>query len=506
MNSKICGLVLLLMATLPSVAGAVAPTITPAPVKAGMRDANVRPARTFTAFAQSPVTLAISIRPAGYAIPADFAGVGFETWAELPDHNGVSGHLFSPTNTQLVTLFTNSGIQNLRLGGGTVDGLHAVIPNDADIDSVFGFASATRIKVIYSLPLLDGNAAQDAAIAKYIWKHYRNYLDCFSIGNEPNEPPYKSAPVGAITNYAEFLTTWRSFAAAVTKAVPEAKFTGPESGGWDWVPEFAHDEHNSGRVVLITHHEYVGGKPFINHGQTEMPLATAIDNMLSQYWITNKCPEFYERTLAQVNPAGLPCRMTEANDYLRGVTNASNAFASALWALDYMHWWAARGLAGVNFHNNQWLKTDTFYLDRASGEYQINPKAYAIRAFNVGSCGREESLIIGNTNRLNLTAYAVGNATDINITIINKEHGSGARAAAVTILPADFPLRSAGVMFLTALSGDAEATNGITLGGSPISNNMPWRGRWTALPATTKHLCEVLVPATSAAIVKLSKK
>jgi hypothetical protein len=461
---------------------------------------------TLAVFGQSPVTLTISTQPEGYAIPADFAGVGFETWAELPNRNGVSGHLFSPTNTQLITLFTNTGIRNLRLGGGTVDGFHAVIPNDADMDSVFGFARATGIKVIYSLPLLDGNAADDATMAKYIWTHYRTNLDCFAIGNEPNEPPYHDAPTGAITNYAEFHTAWRMFAAAVTNAVPGATFTGPEAGGWDWVPEFANDEKKSGRVVLITHHEYVGGEPRINHGREKMPVAMAIDNMLSRYWIVSKCPKFYKKTLAQVKPTGLPCRMTEANDYLRGVPNASNAFASALWALDYMYWWAARGLAGVNFHNNQWLKTDTFYLDRATGEYQINPKAYAIRAFDLGSSGRVERVVIGNSHGLNLTAYAVGDGTNLCITIINKEHGSGARDATVTIVPADFSFKSAGVMFLAAMNGGAGATSGITLGGSLITNNAPWQGRWTTLPATTNHLCQVLVPATSAAVVKLSQE
>jgi hypothetical protein len=113
--------------------------------------------------------------------------------------------IFSPRpNTQLITLFTNSGIRNLRLGGDTVDGLDAAIPSRVDIDNVFGFARAVNIKVIYSLPLLDGDATDDAATAQYIWTHYRDYLDCFSIGNEPNEPPYSHAPVGAITNYVAY--------------------------------------------------------------------------------------------------------------------------------------------------------------------------------------------------------------------------------------------------------------------------------------------------------------
>lgn len=456
-------------------------------------------------FAQSPVTLTVDARSHGYLIPGDFAGIGFETWAELPNHNGVSGNLFSPTNTQLVTLFTNTGIRNLRLGGGTVDGPHPAIPSRADIDNVFGFARAAGIKVIYSLPLLDAKAADAADTAQYIWKHYRPYLDCFSIGNEPNEPPYSRARVGAITNYAEFLAAWRTFAAAVTNAVPDAKFTGPELGGWgEWLTQFARDEKDSGRVVLITHHEYFGGRPFINHGKDEMPVATAIDNMLSRYWVTNKYPEVYQKTSMRIKPMGLPSRMTEANDYLRGVTNASDAFASALWALDYMHWWAAHGLAGVNFHNNQWLKTDTFYLDVATGEYRINPKAYGIRAFNLGSHGWAESVAVNNTADLNLTAYAVGDGTNLYVTIINKEHGAGARAASVTIAPDGFSLRNAEAIFLTAPNNDAGATNGITLGGALITNHSAWRGQWMALPSVTNGQCNLIVPATSAVVVKLS--
>ena len=459
------------------------------------------------ASAESPVTLSVDTRSHGCFIPADYAGIGFETWAELPDRSGVSGHLFSPTNTQLITLFTNTGIRNLRLGGGTVDGLHAAIPSRADIDSVFGFARAAGVKVIYSLPLLNGDAAQDAATARYIWMHYRPYLDCFAIGNEPNEPPYYSAPSGAITNYACYLAAWRTFAALITNAVPDAKFTGPEAGGWDWVGEFAKDEKNSGRVVLITHHEYAGGKPFINHGQDEMPVPQAIDNMLSGNWVTNEYVRFWRKTLAQVAPTGLPCRMTEANDYLRGVTNASDAFASALWALDYMHWWAARGCAGINFHNNQhtgWLKTDTFYLDDATREYRINPKAYAIRTFDLGGHGYVEPVAVSNGEGLNLTAYAVGDGTNLCVTIINKEHGIAARDAVVTITPIGLSLKSAKVMFLTAPNNDAGATIGVILGGALITNRAPWQGRWTAMSLTPKHECKVMVPATSAAVVNLS--
>lgn len=62
-------------------------------------------------------------------------------------------------------------------------------------------------------------------------------------------------------------------------------------------------------------------------------------------------------------PAAVPYRMTEANDCLHGVHSASDGFAEALWALDYMHWWAAHRMAGANFHNNPWIPTDTIVPD-----------------------------------------------------------------------------------------------------------------------------------------------
>ena len=463
----------------------------------------------FATLAQSPVTLSIDTQSRGYVVPPDFAGLSFETWVELlTNSNGVSGRLFSPTNVEMITLFTNSGIRNLRLGGGTVEnGEHPAIPDLSDIDDVFAFARATDVKVIYSLRLLNGNPSDDAATAKYIWTHYRPYLDCFSIGNEPNEPPYTKVKTGAITTYHDYLAAWRQIASAITNAVPGATFAGPDSGGSDWVVHFARDEQSSGNVAMITQHQYAGGEPWVkqaNHGSNYMSAAMEINRMLSKSWPTTEYYPFYRKTLQRAAELGFDDRMTEADDILRGVTNASDAFASALWALDYMHWWAAKGLAGVNFHNNEWLKTDTIYLNKRSHEYEANPKAYAIRAFDLGSRGWEHPVAIANADELNLTAYAIGDDTNLFITIINKEHDTNARAAAVTIVPKDFQFKSSWVMFLAAANGDAGATSGITLGGASILNNAPWQGQWTALNHAPDQPFILTVPATSVAIVKLS--
>lgn len=459
--------------------------------------------------AQSPVTLTVRNSP-GYAIPDDFAGLSFGAVAELPSTGGVSGDFFCGTNTELITLFRNSGLHHLRLGGTTVEGPNAPVPSRADIDNVFAFAKAADVKVIYSLPLLNGDSTTDAQTAQYIWQRYRPLLDCFAIGNEPDTKRFHSSPSGAgtdpeITNDASCVEKWRKIAMAVTNAVAGATFAGPDAAGQRWAQTFARDVKESGLVTLITQHEYVGGRPYINKdGPERIPVRTAIDNMLSENWVSAKYPAFYTNAVLPVVNEGFAYRMTEADDYLKGITNASDSFASALWALDYLHWWAAHGCSGVNFHNTEWLKTDTVFFDSSSGTCRFNPKAYGIKAFDLSSHGRTEPISIANTDGLNLTAYAVGDTTGLYVTIINKEHNAGARVAAVTIAPIDFSMKKAVVMFLTTENGDVGATTGITLGGAPITNHSSWAGKWSPLKLNKSGQCAVRVPAGSAAIVKLN--
>lgn len=477
---------------------------------------------------QSPVELTVTDSP-GFTIPPDFTGLSFESDAASPNHRGVKGYFFSPSNKQLINLFANSGLRNLRVGGGTVD-MHPreAALNRVVIDSIFGFAKAVGIKVIYTLPLLNASDTADASAAKYIWTHYRDNLDCFSIGNEPNCPPYSEAKVGAIKSYSEFLPIWRKFAATLVKAVPDAKFTGPDSGGWNWTEEFARDEKSSGLITLITHHQYPGGRPVIKseNGTVPMPASQAIDNMLSPKWLSGEYQFIYSKTGEKINgkmetggrkredslfrspdsllhsPYNIPIRMTEANDYLGGIAGASNAMSSALWAMDYMHWQAVRGLAGINFHNNQWLKTCTIYMG-PSGDFLANPKAFAIRAFDLISGGRVEPVAISNPNGVNLTAYAVKGDRYLYITIINKEHGPQAHSVHAMISAKGFTKGKAAAMFLVAPGNNAGATSGITLGGDSITNNRPWQGKWTVLKGKNSGQYDVNVAETSAVVVRL---
>jgi len=498
-----------------------------------------------------PITITIDAEHPGPVVPDDFAGLSFERGPLNPGNAGVAGYLFSPANASLVTLFRNLGLRNLRIGGGSVDDLIPAGTGSVGftgIDNLFAFASVAGVKVIYSLRLLSAGArpirdlkSVDAQVAGYIWRHYRQNVASFAIGNEPDWHAFHSyagrpldpaiyEEISGVPGsaYASYLACWRGFADAVGDAAPGAALSGPDTGayspltytpdpdnGVSWTERFASDERDRGRVADITQHLYVGGGP----GKTTA--GQAISNMLSPEWVNGTAigtqpsgttytpyPWLYANHLAPVAAAGLRYRLTESNDYLAGVPGASNVFASALWALDYLHWWAAHAAAGVNFHNKQWLYTDTIVPDAAApgAGYAITPKGYGIRAFSLGSAGQVKPVAIGNADGINLTAYCTGGAGEDYVTIINKTHGAEAADAAVTIVPPGPGLQGAEIMTLASGEpGDATRASA-TLGGAAITGDTPCVGKCSTLSADPRAGISLTVRATTAAIVKIHSR
>jgi len=491
-----------------------------------------------------PVTITIDAAHPGPVVPGDFAGLSFEVGPLIPGNADVAGYLFSPANSSLVTLFRNLGLGNLRIGGGSVDKrIPAGTGSDGftGIDNLFAFAAAAGVNVIYTVRLIRQDVppigdlkAVHAQATGHIWRHHREHLASFAIGNEPDWHAYHSLDPAIFETseekpgsaYPSYLTHWRSFADAIGTAVPAAPLSGPDTGAYDrktytpdpdsgvsWTEQLAHDEQGSGRMAEFTQHYYVGDDP----GKTTAQ--QAISNMLSPEWVHGTAignqptgttyipyPWLYANNLAPVVAAGLRYRLTESNDYLFGVPGGSDAYASALWALDHLHWWAAHGAAGVNFHNKQWLRTGTIVPDPAGGGgYAVTPKGYGIKAFTLGSAGRVKPVQIQNPDGINVTAYCVGTAGKDCVTIINKAHGAGARDAAVTIVPPGPGLRRVQVITLAGgQPGDARGTRA-TLGGTAITGDTAWTGTWSALPADPRGSVSLTVKATTAAIVKIHR-
>jgi hypothetical protein len=452
--------------------------------------------------AASSVEIALDLKSPGSAISPSFVGLSYEMSLVGAATNG--GYFFSPANKPLVKMFQTLGIQSLRVGGNTAERATVKVPDKADIDSLFAFARVAGVQVIYTLRLSDSNQVEAAKTAKYIMDNYRAELTCFALGNEPDKLAKDSQ------DYGQFV---RSFMAAINAPTnaPEAVFCGPgathRSVQWanDFAKDFAHDK----RIAMVTQHQYPAGS-----GRVATNIVLACQKLLS----TNLVAAFqklYDNFVPAVLASGLQYRLEEANSYSNGgAAGSSDAYASALWGLDYMYWWATHGAQGINFHTGGYVEGTrppspqkyVVFWNSPEG-FTVRPLGYAIKAFDLGGHGQLVPVSFkSNSDQINLTAYGVlSKDGSLRITLINKET-AGAREASVTITPGNSYTHGL-VVFLIAPKGDITVTDGVTLGGTPIADNGNWSGSWSSLAGsfTNGHL-SVRVPAASAAIVALTKE
>jgi hypothetical protein len=465
------------------------------------------------------ITLTVGANSRSYAIPLDFSGLSFGTISMKEQHKA---YLFESGDTQALTLFQQMGIRNLRIGGSSVDdNSTGYKPDDKDIDALFGFAQAADLKVIYSLTLLNNDptqsalsnrgAAYDARKAAYITENYGALLANFAIGNEPND--YHGE--GGINNFSEYLTDWDAFASDILAKDASARFGGPDGGsskkGNSWGTQFA---ENVLIASPIEFHYYVGDS------DKNLSSQRIIDDMLSRDWVETNYPEEYKTTgelvLARprLTPLFVPAyRFTEADAFYTGggdgIAGGDNSFASALFSLDFMHYWAGQNLSGVNFHTTEWKYNGTLYKD-ASGDYQVYPVGYGIKAFDLGGHGYVQPVAVSNPDGINVTAYAVGDGLDTYVTIINKTHNASHPEeanldtnAVVTIQPTGIAAASAAALFLAGDAPGDGASLTATLGGAAILNSSQWQGQWSPLSPEIAGAVTVTVPPATAAVVRI---
>ena len=451
-------------------------------------------------FAQSPVTIRLSTQKPGATVAPDFVGLSFEMQCVLPGTNG--NHFFSTKNKRLIATFKTLGVENLRVGGNTADRPTLPTPGTADVDSLFAFAKAADVKVIYTLRLNQGSLDAATQMANYITRHYADRLSCFAIGNEPNV---------FSKEYAPYLAEWKRYAAQITAATnsPNAKFCGPSTspGHEIWARDFAIEFGNHGPLAFVSQHDYPGGD-----ARRATNAVAARDKILAP-----AIDEHYQKFAAAFVPAilsnSLPYRLEEANSfYDGGAFDVSDTFASALWALDYQWWWASHGAGGINFHTgdkvaardeNKPCRYAVFWTS-AHG-YNIHPIGYALKMFSLGGQGSLLPATIESADNLNLTAYAVGDGKrNYCVTVINREHGESARAAEVT-LDTELAGSRAQAMFLTAPEGNVASKSGVMLGGAEIQDDASWRGHWTPLAKPSANGQFTLkLPAATAVLIKIT--
>jgi hypothetical protein len=408
-------------------------------------------------------------------------------------------------------MFKTLGIKSLRIGGNSADNVNdnnGQLPADsaceaADkcpiLDNLYAFAQAAGIKIIFTLRLKVFNPNAAAGEAAYIMRHFSTLTDCFEVGNEPNV---------FISNFNTYNSDFQSYRSAILNAAPTAKFCAPATtngGGQPWAESFATQYKGDSTILLICGHYYPGAR-------TGGGATADINFLLDPSRIStgsNNYAFYFSQFPSTAIANGEIYRLEETNSIaLQGELGVTNVYASSLWALDYMHFWATQNTRGLNFHTGATSVYDPIMPSTLSATYTAEPVAYGIKAFGLGSSGENISTVIGsNPNGVNITAYGVLDPSTGNlfVTIINKEHFAGAKNATVTLAPG--ATYTAGkVWTLQQTAGDVTAASGVTLGGASIGGDGSWNGTASSISPSSSGNFTISVPAASAAIVELTGK
>ncbi|HTV40675.1 MAG TPA: hypothetical protein VMF08_08870 [Candidatus Sulfotelmatobacter sp.] len=444
-----------------------------------------------------PVTITIAPNGSGPELPSRFLGLSYESSMLLPT-NGK--YYFDPNDQSLINAFQTLGIKSLRVGANAVDDRRVPVPHGPDIDMLFKFARAAGVQVIYSFRLKKGDPAESARLARYIEANYAGNLDSFAIGNEPSF---------YLKTFPAFFAAWKPHYDAILNAVPNAMFDGPSVAGANiYAVQLADAVAAGGHLAIASDHYYFLGSG--RAGETNPPATRARfldDNLHNDY------AKDYAHVGAVLAAKGVPYRIDEMNSCFNGgAKDASDTYASTLWALDCTHWWAAHHIVGVNYHTGEAVGRDggfaaanyAAFVRAPDGQgFAMRPQAYALLAFTQAARGRPLPVNADPAPGFNFDAYAYrDNDGSYYVTLINKSYGDHAESAKVSFqLGQNAIAGSWKRMDLAQKQADVAAKTGVTLGGAAIGTDGIWRGKWHKVKHAKSSTLTIEVPPASAALL-----
>ena len=444
---------------------------------------------------QSPVSVAVWTGEAGLRVPDDFLGLSFEstTLSELPSI--VRGGTLS-------RLLGSLGKGTLRFGGGTVNryvaweqpgspapswATHPV--SEADFKALASVAHRTGWQVLLTMNLAhyDPTAVkQEAAAAQ---RELQGALAGIAIGNEPNSFG-RFGLRGAGWDFSQYAHQLAGYRGAVAAASPHAGIAAPDASTgeeplpWVWESIGLHP-------TILTDHYYpltrCGRKPTITQMLSpEVRLEETV--MLS--------------TLGDIQrTARTPLELDETNDVsCKGQPGVSNAYASALWAADYIARAMRSGLRGIDFHDLPELPLSYSPLVGEGSALHANPEWYALLLTHALQGTSVLPTAVSPASDLTAQGF-LGAGGSVELLLVNfAPVGSEPRTVALRLHG-----RSPATGTVLRLTGPSEgATAGVQLGGEEVSPSGSWRPT-LPLPAVSDHdgSMSLSMPPASAALVTI---
>jgi hypothetical protein len=457
------------------------------------------------------VSVSVAPRPTGPAVSAGFLGLSFEarslqTIASYASHG------------DMVALLRSLGAGVMRFGGVSADertvwvgpGGAAAGPlprwatatiDEADLAGLAALARETGWRVLLTVNLGHYDPAAAAGETAAAHRLLGPYLAGIEIGNEPDLFPRQHLrPPGA--GVSPYLPQVQAYRAAIKAAAPGVPIAGPDPStgvqGLRWLSAAAEALH----PALLTDHYY----PLSSCG--EHP---TISELLSPN-VRRAESEMLHRATAIARAHGTPLRMDETNDIsCEGQPGVSNAFAAALWALDYTARAAAAGVTGVDFHDL--IEKPTAYSPLAAhgagalaaGSLRATPEWYALLAAHAllgpQAGGRVLPADVASAAPGELSASAVRTPEGhLALALVDYDPpGSPPLAVRLRVGP-----HFAGGTVLRLTAPSPAATSGVRLGGRAVARDGTWSPPGALPPVSGRAgtLAVQLAPS-SAAVVTL---
>ena len=502
-------LTLLAILAVAVVAGLIASRGTSAHDRDGARD---RPGATSArATAGTAVPLTVDTSSAGRAIAPGFLGLSIEIPAVV-SYAGTNPRAINPVFEQLIRNLTPGQTPNLRLGGDTTDWTWVSVPGLAKPGGIRYTVGKTWLGVTAALThALDANlilglnlemdsATEARAEAQTMLQGIgQSSIEALELGNEPElygSFTWYTTPSGQHVrgrasgyDFTSYLPDFARVARSLPTGVPLA---GPATGAPKWIPELGRFLPAEPLVKVATLHRYPLQLCYMPAASPQYPsVAHMLDPSASR-----GLADSVARQAAVAHARHVALRIDEMNSVsCGGAPGISNAFVSALWALDATFQMARVGVDGVNFHTFPKATYELFNFTHRHGEWSgyVAPEYYGLLMFaQAAPAGSHLLHTSGSLGKVRSWATRAPDGT-IHVVLIN-DYTAQSRTIAVRIAGA-----TAAATLERLRAPGIQARTGVTLGGQSF-------GTHTTTGALTGRSANVTVkPVNGAYVIQVPK-
>jgi hypothetical protein len=324
-------------------------------------------------------------------------------------------------------------------------------------------------------------------------------IEALEIGNEPDSY-YRNGLRTSTYSFQDYLNDFNTWEADINPLLPAGvKLAAPawaSTASLSNLPALLTAEAPS--LSIVTQHYYVGS-----------PTSTSAQDYLLTPSVSTNGPKAVATAVTEAHASGLKFRMGEMGTfYGAGIPGISDAFGSALWAVDTMFEYSNVGVDGVNWETSTGNSDAPFTIETAGSGANttytltsVTPLYYGMLFFQQATANHSSLLPVTVNTTANLKCWPTVDSNGTNrLTILNKDETQS--GAVIVTMPG---YNVATITWLTAPS--FTSTSGVTFGGQTFDSSTD--GNILGTPSTetvegNNGVFAIQMPITSAALVVFS--